>query len=150
MSVRILGVDPGRTGALAIMDNITVDGVFRVAVHDMPDTTAGLFDFLLALPPIAFAAVERPFYPPHIGTRAISVIAEQYGALKAALLFKGIPLREVRPADWKAALNLSPDKAASREKASAFFPDNSDQWRLAKHHGRAEAALIAWYGRKWL
>ncbi len=146
---RILGIDPGRTGAIAVMDGKTVDGVLRVTVQDMPDTTSGLVEALVNLPPVAFATVEKPFYPPQIGIRAIAVIAEQYGALKAALLFAGIPLREVRPAEWKKALNLGPDKAASREKASAFFPDDDDQWRLSKHHGRAEAALIAWYGRKF-
>lgn len=146
---RILGIDPGRTGALAIVDTSGEGGACRVTVQDMPDITSGLMDALIKLPPVAFATVEKPFYPPQIGTRAISVIAEQYGALKAALLFAGIPLREVRPADWKKALNLGPDKAASREKASAIFPDDDEQWRLAKHHGRAEAALIAWYGRKF-
>lgn len=147
---RILGIDPGRNGALAVMDTETQNGAFRVAVQDMPDTTSGLLDALLKLPPVAFAMVEKPYYPPQIGIRHVSVIAEQWGALKAALLFAGIPLREVRPAEWKAALNLGPFKAASREKASAFFPDDTDQWRLAKHDGRAEAALIAWYGRKYL
>ena len=38
------------------------------------------------------------------------------------------------------------DKNASRRRASEFFPDCADQWKLAKHDGRAEAAMLAWYG----
>jgi hypothetical protein len=30
--------------------------------------------------------------------------------------------------------------------ASQIFPDCADQWALVKHDGRAEAALIAYYG----
>lgn len=145
----ILGVDPGRNGALAVLSDETRDGAYRVQTHDMPDTASGLHSLLLSLPPVAFAAVEKPFYPRQIGATNVARIAEAYGALKSALLFCGIPQREVRPAEWKAALNLGPNKAASRERASMLFPDDGDQWVRAKDDGRAEAALIAWYGRKF-
>lgn len=145
----ILGIDPGRQGAVAVLSDETRDGAYRVATHDLPDTTAGLHSLLLSLPPVAFAVVEKPFYPRMIGITNATRIAEAYGALKAALLFCGIPQREVRPAEWKAAMNLGPNKAASRERASMLFPDDTDQWTRAKDDGRAEAALIAWYGRKW-
>ena len=47
--------------------------------------------------------------------------------------------------DWKAALNLSSAKSASREQASLTFPDDAAQWARVKDDGRAEAALLAWY-----
>jgi crossover junction endodeoxyribonuclease RuvC len=147
--IYILGIDPGRNGALAVMSVGLVDGVRRVTTHDMPDTDAGLQTLLAELPKVAFAVVEKPFYPHHIGVRAIATIAETFGALRAGLQFFGIPQHPVTPSDWKAALSLSPDKAASRRRAAEFFPDDADQWTRVKHDGRAEAALIAWYGLRW-
>jgi len=138
----ILGIDPGRTGALALLD--TSDN--RVTCTDMPDTTAGLADFILALPAVEFCTIEKPFYPQVIGITNATKIAEAYGALKACLHWGGIPTREVRPSEWKAALGLSTSKAASREKAGMLFPDDAGQWKRAKDDGRAEAALIAWHG----
>jgi hypothetical protein len=138
----ILGIDPGVHGALALFDK----NEGRVTVHDMPDTTDTLSELVASFPKVAGCMIEKPFYPKIIGTKNVAKIAEAYGRIKAVLFFHGIAIREVAPRDWKAALGLSDSKAASREKAGAFFPDDADQWRLAKHDGRAEAALIAWYG----
>jgi hypothetical protein len=141
----LLGIDPGVQGALALLDK----SENRVTVHDMPDTTATLFDLLGTFPKVASCMIEKPFYPKVIGVKNVAKIAEAYGRIKAALFAHGIPLREVAPKDWKAALNLSDSKAASRELAGAFFPDDADQWKLAKHDGRAEAALLAWYSLRF-
>ena len=141
----ILGVDPGVKGALAVFDK----SERRVTCHDMPDTTAGLQDLVSNLPPVAFAVLEKPFYPKIIGVVNVARIAEAYGSVKTCLAWRGIPIREVRPAEWKAALNLSSNKAASREMAGLVFPDDAEQWARVKDDGRAEAALLSWYGVRW-
>ena len=141
----ILGIDPGVKGAFAVFDK----GERRVTCHDMPDTTAGLQALISSLPVVAFAVIERPFYPKMIGVNNVAKIAEAFGAVKASLASAGIGFHETRPSEWKAALGLSSVKAASREKAGAMFPDDADQWKRAKDDGRAEAALIAWYGLRW-
>lgn len=141
----ILGIDPGVKGAFAMLD--TREN--RVTCMDMPDTTAALVELILNLPPLAFCVIEKPFYPQMIGIRNAAKIAEAYGAIKASLVWRGIPAHETRPAEWKAALGLSASKSASREKAGMIFPDDAEQWKLIKHDGRAEAALIAWYGKRW-
>lgn len=141
----ILGIDPGVNGCLAMFDKAEQ----RVTCHDMPDTTGGLQQLVADLPAVAFAVLEKPYYPKVIGMKNVARIAEAYGAIKACLVWRGIPIREVRPAEWKASLNLSSNKAASREMAGLIFPDDADQWPLVKHDGRAEAALIAWYGLRW-
>lgn len=145
----ILGIDPGKKGALAVLGRCDA-GVWRVITHDMPGTTADLQGLLSSLPAVAFAVVEKPFYPPKCGVQSIAAMAEGYGALKASLHAAGIPIREVRPGEWKPALAVPKDKAGARQAAGMMFPDDSDQWRLAKHDGRAEAALIAWFGKRWL
>lgn len=141
----ILGIDPGRTGALAVLDTAEL----RVTTHDMPDTLAGLHALFLALPVVKFAVIERPFYPPKIGVLTITKIAEALGELRSTLAWRDIPTFDVKPNVWKAALGVPADKAAARRRAGEFAPADAEQWRLAKHHGRAEAALIAWYGRRW-
>jgi hypothetical protein len=137
-----LGIDPGRSGALAVLNKAQM----TVETHDMPDTISGLHDLLCCLPPVVAAMVETPFYPKMVGTKHIVVMAENFGALNSALLWRDIPTFECRPSEWKKALNLSPDKDESRAKASQFFPACSSQWTRKKDDGRAEAALIAWFG----
>lgn len=146
---RILGIDPGKTGALAVLEREDYCG-WRVTAHDMPGSVAELQDLLPTLAPVAFAVVEKPFYPPGIGLRSVAVTAERYGALLASLFAAGIPAREVRPVDWKRSLNVPRDKAGARQQASMLFPLDADQWTRRKDDGRAEAALIAWFGMKWV
>ncbi|TYO91448.1 hypothetical protein [Oceanicella actignis] len=143
----ILGIDPGRRGGLARLRR--GDGSWRVAAIDLPQTPAGLHAALAEWTPVTFAVLEQPIYPPHIGVRNIARIAEAYGALKAMLFSAGIAVREVTPAQWKRSLNVPADKAAARRRADEFFPDDAHQWTRARDDGRAEAALIAWYGRRW-
>ena len=138
----LLGCDPGRNGAFALMDKAEL----TVQTFDMPDTMAGMHDLVASFPPVRAVIIEKPFYPHIIGTRTVAVIAENYGALRSTFLWRDMPCFDVRPAEWKKALNLNSSKDASREKASQFFPGSADQWALKKHDGRAEAALIAWYG----
>ena len=144
--MNILGIDPGVKGAIALFSTTER----RVTVTDMPDTTAGLHAAIMDLPPVAFCMVEKPYYPKVIGVVNVARIATAYGKIISALHFKGIPQHEVRPAEWKAALNLSKSKAASREMASLIFPDDAELWGRVKDDGRAEAALLAWYGKRFL
>lgn len=144
----LLGIDPGRTGAIARLYKGDA-GMWRVDTHDLPQTPGALAELIGKLTPVVLAAVERPFYPPHIGIRSATTIAHAYGALTATLTHCGVPFCEVAPRDWKRSLRVPADKAGARRRAEEFFPDDAGQWRLAKHHGRAEAALIAWYGRRW-
>jgi hypothetical protein len=58
-----------------------------------------------------------------------------------------VPTFEVDPSAWKKTMRLSTDKNASRALASQYFPDCADQWARVKDDGRAEAALIALYGK---
>ena len=139
-----LGIDPGRKGALALVDSETL----RATCTDMPDTTANLHNFIAGLPIIKLAILEKPFCGPVMSRRTISVMFEQYGVLRGALQWRDIPFIEVQPAKWKASLGLSKDKGASRDKAGQIFPDDAAQFARVKDDGRAEAALMAWWGMK--
>lgn len=139
-----LGIDPGRQGAIAVLDSDTM----AVAVHDMPDTTAGLHDLIAGLPLIKVALLEKPFFPRMIGITNAVKIATAYGTLTGALAWRSISVREIPPVEWKKRLGLSSVKAASREKASMLFPDIAEQFKRVKDDGRAEAAILAWLAKE--
>ena len=145
----LLGIDPGRHGGIALLECDKPSAVYQVQTWAMPDTTRDLHDLIAGLPIIKVCALEKPFYPQMIGISNAAKIAEAYGILKGALIWRDIPFHEVRPVDWKQSLNVSTDKNKARQRASEFFPDNADQWKLAKQDGKAESALLAWYAMKW-
>jgi hypothetical protein len=144
-----LGVDPGKNGALALLSIETGS----VNCIDMPDTTAALHDAISGFPIIKGCMVEKPYYPQMIGVTNAAKIAMAYGVLIGALQWRDISFREVPPKKWKAAMDLSSSKSASREKAAQTFPAQSDLFKRVKDDGRAEAALLALYAadnrRRW-
>ena len=68
------------------------------------------------------------------------------GVLTAAAFAVDLPVERVPPVTWKTALRVPREKGKARQRASEILPAYADQWPLQKHHGRAEAALIAVYG----
>lgn len=55
----------------------------------------------------------------------------------------------VKPAVWKKALGLNKkDKDASIKKAIELFPEMESKLARKKDHDRAEALLLAYYGKK--
>lgn len=138
----ILGIDPGKQGAFAVLDCDEM----QVTTHDMPGTLDEKRALISAIGPVKCCWLERPFFPRMIGIKNAVTIAQAYGELKACLFFAGIPTFEVDPSAWKKTMRLSTDKNASRALASQYFPDCSDQWARVRDDGRAESALIALYG----
>ena len=67
-----------------------------------------------------------------------------YGAWLGVLATLRLPYTAVRPVVWKKAFSLGKDKEASRLRAMQLYP--GADLRLKKHHGRAEALLLAHYG----
>jgi hypothetical protein len=141
---RLIGIDLGKQGAFAVIDDY--EGALSVKTHDMPATLDAKRQLISDIGVVKCAWVERPFFPRMIGIKNAVTIAKAYGELKACLFFAGIPTFEVDPSVWKKSMHLSTDKNASRALASQYFPDCSDQWQRVKDDGRAEAALIAYYG----
>jgi len=139
----ILGIDPGKSGAFAVLNTHDM----QVETYDMPGTLEDKRALISGIGRVKCCWLERPFFPRMIGIKNAVTIAVAYGELKACLFFAGIPVFEVDPSAWKKTMRLSTDKNASRALASQYFPDASDQWARVKDDGRAEAALIALYGK---
>jgi crossover junction endodeoxyribonuclease RuvC len=137
-----LGIDPGKAGAIAALDGDDMS----VEVYDMPGTIEGRRVILTLIGQVRACWIEKPFFPRMIGITNAVTIAQAYGEMRACLFFAGIPTHEVTPQVWKKHFGLSADKNASRAHASMVFPDQANLWARKKDDGRAEAALIAYYG----
>lgn len=157
MTRLVLGIDPDAHGALALVDRETGQ---LVELLDMPlqDVKGGrLVDVrqLAALVDpwaerIGEAYIEkawaRPTDPPSFAFR----VGHNYGAVTGVICAHFIRLHVVSPQAWKKAMRVTSDKETSRCEASLRFPKDCRRWAFKKHHGRAEAALIAAYGRREL
>lgn len=142
----ILGVDPGKSGALAWVQ----DGRL-LRVVDMPDLTGAalgalVMDLLLERRPTV-AVVESQVGRPGQSSSAMFTFARDYGVILGVLGAHAVPVELVTPASWKRAMRLSKDKSASRQRACELWPDHADLFARVKDDGRAEAALIALHHR---
>lgn len=153
----VVGVDPGLHGAIAFLH----DGNL-LNVADLPTVEVGhgkgsrkelspalLHDMLVHTEiRIDKAVVEHVSASPGMGVTSAFRFGEGFGVILAVLACCGIRTELVRPAEWKRSMGLSKDKALSRAEAIRRWPMQSDYFALAKHDGRAEASLLAEYGRR--
>lgn len=143
----IAGVDPGQSGAIAILDADTAD---LVDLIDMPylDGTVivpELADFLRRHR-IRTVWVERAQSMPNQSSTAMFKYGVGYGAILGAVGTLELPLQTVRPHTWKAKAGVTKDKGSSRRAATELWPTWSASFARVKDDGRAEAALIARHG----
>ena len=141
----VLGVDPGRTGALAVWS----PAIGLVDVHDMPEATGAALGALVReliadYEPESFrlAVVEDVHSMPKQGVRSVWTFALGHGSVLGALGALSIPVQLVSPAVWKRAMGLGRDKNASRQRAIEMWPSEARRFARVKDDGRAEAALL--------
>lgn len=149
------GVDPGITGALAL---IHPDGTPEL--HDMPTRAVPgklrreidakrLSELLVEMTKTSGhvrCMIERIHARPDFALQTQGRMMETSGAIKAACDIAGWEISFVDPRAWKSFYGLHAEKAQSLEVARKLYPDAEPVLRLAKHHNRAEALLIAHFG----
>ena len=158
----IAGIDPGKTGAHAIIDgqNVEFYDVPRVKVRgkDVPAWKQWHTEWTNAL---EFACVDLVVIElVTAGQNGIKQGVQSMFNFGGFLRFShaitlGIRPRPsvhfVTPSVWKAKLGLlNSGKGASREKCRTLYPSAASALTRVKDDGRAEAALIAHYGRKFI
>jgi crossover junction endodeoxyribonuclease RuvC len=145
----IVGVDPGLSGAIALVD---LDGQL-IDAYDMPVVDGLVSSALLATyegwrtTPYRFhAVIEDVHSMPRQGVASTFTFGRAVGAVEATFGVLGVPVTRVAPTKWKKAYGLGKDKGESRRRAIELWPDNARLFARVKDDGRAEAALIAlWY-----
>jgi crossover junction endodeoxyribonuclease RuvC len=158
MAPLVAGIDPGLTGAIAVIDDAG-----EVAVFDMPTLALarggkskreidahGLVDILSQR--ISHCFVEQVNSMPGQGVSSVFAFGKAYGLVLGILAATRTPMTLVTPRVWKAATRTpsAKDGARARARASQVLPQAAHLWPLRKHDGRAEAALLAHYGLRQL
>lgn len=153
----ILGVDPGLHGAIALL--YPDDGI---EVFDMPITTRvvngktknridayQLGDWVAQnAPRIQLAVVEAVGAMPGQGVTSSFGFGFTAGVIQGVLAACDVAIHEVHPQKWKRHYGLlGQPKDASRAAASQRMPGAAHLWPRKKDDGRAEAALLALYGK---
>lgn len=162
-----VGVDCGLGGAMAFYD------MARNIMHieDMPSykTTVGktqrariddvalinYFD-MAKLKGADRVVIEQIWERP--GQRGMFIMGVCVGLVRMACISTRLPVEEVTPQAWKKMLRVpgKADKAAEQEiiqRADDLLPDHRDLWRGKKGGrllDRAEAAMLAYYGEKFM
>jgi crossover junction endodeoxyribonuclease RuvC len=158
--VLTIGIDPGLSGAVAY---IHPDG-FAEAV-DMPivaysktgfvknalDVNALAIELWAAaeghrrgsVPAVVF--MERVNAMPGQGVGSMFSLGMSYWGAAGVVAALGLPLNLIQPAEWKRHFRLDSNKDLARGLAARLFPDV--KLTRKKDHGRAEALLIAKYGK---
>lgn len=132
------GIDPGKTGAIAFLDeNGTLD-----SVEDFPQSLAVVKD---KVADIKMVYLEEVHAMPKQGVVSTFTFGENFGWWKGVLSALGIPFRTVRPQDWQKG--LVPKRGGMTDKpglevARQMFPDAPLSRK--KDHNRADALLLAY------
>lgn len=141
--MRVCGVDPGMTGALAFLDHGNLKDLWDMPVFDGRVDGGRVADLLTAWKP-SIVCLEWTQPMPKNGVIASFSLGQNTGIVMGVAQALRYPLVRVRPARWKKDSGLwRKPKAASRGLASDLYPEWREQFRLVKNDGRAEAVLIA-------
>ena len=152
----IIGIDPGFSGAIA---KLSSKGTLEI--WDMPIVAdlrgrpvLNLYELHKLFSPKAredyIAVLEQVASRPGQSAPATFRFGQGYGALEMGLAAHKIEKKIVTPAKWKKYFGLSKNKGASRGLAIERFPQYASLFKRVKDDGRAEATLLALYGREVL
>ena len=154
--MRRIGIDPGLSGAIAVLTDDTLQ------IHDMPVMTVDrngkakrqvsaneLAELLnLYAGKDCHVYVERVSAMAGQGVTSVFSFGRSFGMIEGILAALKMPVTFVAPATWTRAIGRSPGKDASRARAMELFPNYEYFFKRVKDDGRADAALIAHWGRK--
>jgi crossover junction endodeoxyribonuclease RuvC len=153
--IRVLGIDPGVRGGLAVIEINADTAPKLVDAIDIPVTGVGAKERVDVLAIRTWiethqpqhALIERAQAMPKQGASSGFKYGRAVGGLEVAVALCGIPLTIIEPSMWKKFHNLrGGEKEASRQRALQLFPAAHALLARRKDHGRAEAALIALIG----
>ena len=151
--MKIIGIDPGLSGAIAILENNRVLKIF-----DMPVMSEGkknkrqlnsaqlvklLSDYISDKDEVS-VVVEQVNAMPGQGVTSMFNFGQTFGAIKGICAALELPIFFVRPSKWKKHFELiNASKDSSRTKAIEMYPKLSNQLAKKKDVNKSDAILIA-------
>lgn len=152
MANTFIGIDPGISGAIASISPSGIEFVDCPTIKqngkNRPNSTLMASELRRLAVPDSIAIIEIVHAMPGQGVSSMFSFGMGYGIWLGLLSGLDIPFEMITPQTWKKHFNLSGDKEASRMKALQLFPTEAHELKLKKHHGRAEALLLAEYLRR--
>ena len=153
--MRIFGIDPGLTGALAILDEKKIFDVIDLPI--MSDgkknkkqlNSAHLSQYILAnIIDLnnTVVVVEQVNAMPGQGVTSMFNFGQTFGAIKGISATLKLPIYFVRPSKWKKHFDLiNSSKDASRTKVIEMYPSFAEKLSKKKDVNKSDAILIARY-----
>jgi hypothetical protein len=155
--MRILGIDPGVHGGLAVVSFPDPKGGRKILIDAIDIPVVGLkakerVDVSSLIRwvkdcAVDYAVIERAQAMPAQGASSGFKYGRATGAIEAAVECMCIPVTIIEASAWKKFHNLlghRNEKEPSRQRALEIFR-GAEQLARKKDHGRAEAALMAIY-----
>ena len=145
----VWGIDPGLNGAIALFD--MMEG--HLEVFDMPIMEIKkkrqvnpqlLTDILEQHNAPVF--IEQVGARPGQGVSSMFNFGKSYGICLGVSAGLKLPTTTITPLVWQRALKVEKGKDGNRLRATQIFPNFSSLFARKKDDGRADAALLAYYG----
>ena len=158
MSELIMGIDPGLGGAVAgIADEVsTVHDVPVIKVgskreYNVPEMAKLIKDWEIGGWGSIHIYIEKVHSMPKQGVTSSFNFGMGFGLWLGIIAGFGIPYTLVTPQRWKGKMldGQRKGKGDARLRATQLFPVLAGQLTRVKDDGRAEALLIATYGRTY-
>ena len=151
--MKIIGIDPGLSGAIAVLENNKVLNIFDIPVmsegkKNKRQLNSALLVNLLKENIIdnedVEIVVEQVNAMPGQGVTSMFNFGQTFGAIKGICAALELPIYFVRPSKWKKHFELiNSSKDASRTKAIEMYPKLSNQLSKKKDVNKSDAILIA-------
>jgi hypothetical protein len=163
MNKTYIGIDPGKTGGLAIIPTCPPECDPDVQSWEMPlgvdkDLDVDMIYRIINGWNNPICIIEKSQAMPKQGVKGVFNYGVGYGKLIAILELSDIPYQEVQPQKWKKEFSLINKKGASKKDkrhsvrmAEKLFPEVKGQFKTKRGRlkdGMAEALLMAEYGRR--
>ena len=149
----IIGIDPGLSGGIAVLDNNKVLELFDMPVMaDGKKNKKQLNSALLAKlikentsnTSESAVIVEQVNAMPGQGVTSMFNFGQTFGAIKGICATLELPIFFVRPSKWKKHFELiNSSKDASRTKAIEMYPHLVEKLSKKKDVNKSDAILIA-------
>ena len=153
--MKIFGIDPGLSGAIAILEKKKVLNLFDMPVmaegkkNKKQLNSAQLVNIIrensIGDEEVA-VVVEQVNAMPGQGVTSMFNFGQTFGAIKGVCAALNLPIFFVRPSKWKKYFELiNSSKDSSRTKVIEMYPSLSSQLAKKKDVNKSDAILIARY-----
>tara|TARA_B100001063_G_scaffold124600_1_gene116468 strand:- start:35 stop:526 length:492 start_codon:yes stop_codon:yes gene_type:complete len=151
--MKIIGIDPGLSGAVAVLENNKVLNIFDMPVMSEGKKNKRQLNSALLVSLLkenidqseeVSIVVEQVNAMPGQGVTSMFNFGQTFGAIKGVCAALELPIFFVRPSKWKKYFELiNSSKDSSRTKAIEMYPMLSKQLAKKKDVNKSDAILIA-------